>query len=76
METKLSAVKKQMALNNWQEAIRLASKFPQLGNHRAAILDANLAYTNPRFMLQIKKDLVALKENGRIVLLQKYSIPD
>lgn len=72
METKLSAVKKQMALNNWQEAIRLAAKFPQLGEHRAAILDANLAYTNPRFMMQIKKDLNALKENGRLSLINRF----
>jgi hypothetical protein len=72
METKLSIVKKHMASNNWQEAIRLASKFPQLGNERAAILDANLAYTNPRFMMQIKKDLNALKENGRLSLINRF----
>jgi hypothetical protein len=72
METKLSIVKKQMALNNWQEAIRLAAKFPQLGEHRATILDANLAYTNPRFMVQIKKDLDALKNNGRLSLISRF----
>lgn len=72
METKLSIVKKQMALNNWQEAIRLAAKFPQLGEHRAAILDANLAYTNPRFMVQIKKDLDTLKNNGRLSLISRF----
>jgi hypothetical protein len=76
METKLSVVKKQMALNNWQEAIRLAAKFPQLGKHRSAILDANLAYTNPRFMMQIKKDLNALKNDGKLALLEKYSNHD
>jgi hypothetical protein len=72
METKLSIVKKHMALNNWQEAIRLASKFSQLGEHRAAILDANLAYTNPRFMVQIKKDLNELKNNGRLSLINRF----
>jgi hypothetical protein len=72
METKLSVVKKHMASNNWQEAIRLAAKFPQLGNQRGAILDANLAYTNPRFMVQIKKDLNALKDAGRLALISRF----
>jgi len=72
METKLSKVKAAMDAGNWQEAIRLAAKFPQLGDHRGAILDAQMAYSNPRFLLQLKKDPEAVKAAGKAALLARY----
>lgn len=70
--TKLSIVRERMAAGQWQEAVRLAARFPQLGLERNAILDAHAAYTNPRFMVQLGKDLEALKESGRQALVQRF----
>jgi hypothetical protein len=71
-QTKLSAVRAAMAAGDWQRAIALAARFPQLGPQRAAILDAHGAYTNPRFALQLGKDLDALKAAGIAALRAKY----
>lgn len=71
-QTKLSAVRCAMQAGDWQRAIALAARFPQLGEHRGAILDAHGAYTNPRFALQLGKDLDALKAAGAAALLAKY----
>lgn len=74
-KTKLSIVRDHMAAGQWQEAIRLAAKFPRLGEHRGAILDAHMAYTNPRFAAQLKKDVEAMKAAGIEALLDKYGEP-
>lgn len=74
-KTKLSIVRDHMAAGQWQEAIRLAAKFPRLGEHRNAILDAHMAYTNPRFATQLKKDVEAMKAAGIKALLDKYGEP-
>ena len=73
METKLSAVQAAMQSDNWQLAIRLAARFPRLGEHRNAILDAHGAYTNPRFAAQLGRDVEALKTLGRNALVARYT---
>jgi len=74
MQTKLSAVKTHMRAGQWQAAIRLAAKFPRLGEHRAAILSAHMAYTNPRFVVQLRKDIEALKYAGQQALLDRFGL--
>lgn len=74
METKLSIVKRHMRAGEWQEAIRIAARFSRLGEHRNAILDAHGAYTNPRFFVQIGKDIEALKASGQRALLDRFSL--
>lgn len=74
METKLSIVKRHMRAGDWQEAIRLAARFPRLGEHRNAVLDAHGAYTNPRFYVQIGRNLDALKDAGRQALLARFGL--
>lgn len=71
-QTKLSIVKAHMARNEWQDALRLAAKFPQLGNERNAVLSAHGAYTNPRFYIQIGKDIEQLKAAGRAALIHRF----
>lgn len=71
--TKISILREHMAAGKWQKAISIAAKFPRLGEHKETILRAHGAYTNPHFYAQIGKDLEALKEAGRIALLEKYS---
>ena len=72
METKLSILRAHMARGDWTRAISLAAKFPRLGEHRAAILDAQLAATNPAFCRGIKKDPEQLIEAGKAALLARY----
>jgi hypothetical protein len=70
--SKASIVREHMAAGRWQEAIRIAARFPQLGDQRGAILDAHTAYTNPRFMVQIGKDIEAMKDVGRSALVARF----
>lgn len=42
-----------MSENKWNEALSLASKFPRLGEHKAAIVRAHECIVNPRFYTQI-----------------------
>lgn len=72
MKTKISIVREHMGAGRWREAIRLAAKFPQLGEHRGAILDAQLAYTNPEFCREIRKNPDALIEAGIAALRARY----
>lgn len=74
MDTKLSAVTAAMDAGDWQRAIALAAKFPRLGAHRNAILDAHSAYTNPRFLVQIGRDVDACIEGGKLALIAAYGL--
>lgn len=70
--TKLSYVRELMDEERWQEAVRLAARFPSLGQQRAAILDAHTAYTNPRFVVQLGRDVDQTKERGRLALIARF----
>jgi hypothetical protein len=74
MDTKLSQLKSAAANGNWQKAISIAAKFPQLGSIRNEVLDAHMAYTNPRFAKQIGKDIDACIDAGRLALIAAYRI--
>lgn len=71
--TKLSVIRELMAAEQWEKAVRMAAKFPRLGDQRNAILDAALAYTNPSFCSQIRKDPEALKVAGRAALIERFA---
>lgn len=71
-QSKASQVREHMGAGRWQEAIRIAARFPRLDHHRAAILDAHGAYTNPRFFTQIWRDLESLKAAGRTALIERF----
>ena len=72
-QSKASQVRDFMAAGQWPEAIRLAASFPRLDKHREAILDARAAYTNPRFLQQIGKDVDALKAAGQAALQERFA---
>ena len=74
METKLSQLKRAAAENDWRKAISIAARFPRLGAFRGPILDAHMAYTNPRFLSQIGKDADACIAAGREALVAAYGI--
>lgn len=73
-QTKLSQLKAAAAAGDWERAIAIAAKFPDLGEQRAAILDARSAYTNPRFVEQIGKKPEALIAAGRAALVARYGL--
>lgn len=63
-----------MAAGRWQEAIRIAARFPRLDAHKDAILGAHGAYTNPRFFAQLGKDIEAMKAAGQQALLDRFGL--
>lgn len=72
--TKLDTLKTAAAAGDWQTAFAIAARFPRLGAHRNAILDAHSAYTNPRFLIQIGRDVDACIEAGKLALVAAYGL--
>lgn len=72
METKLSKLKQKMKTGDLAGALRIASKFQELGKQRDAILDAYLAHTNPRWILCLGKDIEELKNLGKRALIDRF----
>ncbi len=57
MKTKLQTLKDAAALGDWKTAISIAAKFPRLGDHKESITRAHMAFTNPRFVVQIGRNV-------------------
>lgn len=74
METKLSKLKAAAEQGNWQEALRIAARFPRLGAHGPAIKRAHEAHTNGHFYRQIGKDPEVLIQSGIDALKERYSL--
>lgn len=74
MQSKLSQLKAAFAANDFHKAIRIAAKFPDLGTERNSILDANLAITNPRWMLGLGKDIEQSIATGIDALRIRYKL--
>jgi hypothetical protein len=70
--TKLSQVLAALDAGDLRRAISIAARFPDLGAHRAAILDAHIAFTNPGFVRQLRRDPDALIHAGRAALMARY----
>lgn len=71
--TKISILREHMENNDWNKAISLASKFPRLGSIRSDVLDAQLAVTNPRFLISIGKNPDELFKAGCDALRNTYA---
>jgi hypothetical protein len=74
MKTKLQTLKDAAAANNWQKAVAIAARFPRLDGIREAVLDAHMAYTNPRFLTQVGKDVEVCKQSGRDAITDSYGL--
>lgn len=74
METKLQTLKNAAQAGDWQKAFSIAARFPRLGAHRNAILDAHTAYTNPRFLAQIGRNVESCIDSGKSALIAAYGI--
>lgn len=75
METKISQLKTAAAKGDWTTALRIAARFPQLGEHGPRIVRAHEAGHNPRFYRQLGKDPEALIADGVAALRERYGLP-
>ncbi|WP_412545806.1 hypothetical protein [Maricaulis sp. MIT060901] len=74
METKIDKIRAAVAQDDWPTALRIAARFPRLGNAKAAIERGHGALTNPAFYRQVGKDPVALIEEGKRALRERYGL--
>lgn len=74
MKTKLSQVKEAVSAGDWNLALRIAAKFPQLGEHKKAIVTAHECLVHPGFYKQLGKDEAALIEAGKAALCERYGL--
>ncbi len=72
LKSKASQVREYIAADEWDKAFRLAASFQDLGKQRSAILDARMAFTNPRFLKQLGKDVDATIEAGKAAIRDRY----
>jgi hypothetical protein len=72
--TKLSQLKAAAANGDWVRAIAIASKFHELGPHKAAIMQAREAHCRPAFQKQIGKDPQTLIAAGIAALKERYCV--
>lgn len=74
MQTKLSKLEAAAKEGRWRDALRIAARFPVLGDHKAAIVRAHEAYENERFYSQIGRDADQLKSAGIAALCDRYHL--
>lgn len=74
MKTKLDMLKEAFGKGDYVGALRIANKFPDLGEHKAVITRAYGCITNPRFFKQIGVDCDAAVEIGKQALVTRYNL--
>lgn len=74
METKLSKLKAALAAGDETGALRIAAKFPQLGEHKEAITRAWNAVQSPDLYRQMGRDPVALVAAGIAAIRERYKL--
>lgn len=74
MKTKLQTLKDAAATGDWRKAVAIAARFPKLEGIRADVLDAHMAYTNPRFFIQLGRDTEIAKAAGQSAIRRHYGI--
>lgn len=61
-----------MRWGEWARAIRIAAKWPRLGEHREAIMGAAAALLSPAFYVSLGKDPQAMIDDGIAALKARY----
>lgn len=74
MDTKITRLRAAFSAGNIPAALRIAAKFPRLGDHAGPITRAWAAYSNPDFYRQIGQDPEALIVAGADALRDKYKL--
>jgi hypothetical protein len=70
--SKISQLTAAMRRGDWELALRIAARFPRLGEHRKAIVRAHEAYSYPSIYRQLGYDIEQLKAEGRRALTERY----
>jgi hypothetical protein len=73
METKLSKLKAAMARGDRKAVLRIAAKFPRLGEHKVAITRAWDALTNRSTYEQMGHDVDSIVSAGVDAVKARYS---
>lgn len=74
MTTKLDRIRACAAAGDWQSALRIAARFPSLGDEKAAIVRAHEAFEHPRFYQQLGRDPAVLIAEGIAALRSRYRL--
>lgn len=69
---KLDFVLKAMRAGDWEKAISLAAKFPNLGCEKRTIMQANEAIKRPDFQRQLGRCPAQLIALGQMALARRY----
>lgn len=72
--TKLDALKTAYRNGDRIGALRIAAKFPRLGDHKEAITKGWAAHTNPDFYRQIGLDPDLLITHGIAAMAERYEL--
>jgi len=70
--TKTAQIRAAMQAGDWGRALSIASKFPQLGPHKAAIMRAQSARLSPGLYEQMGHDPAAVIEAGKAALAARF----
>ena len=73
MQTKTSVLKDYMQAGEWDKALSLAAKFPQLGEHKDAIVRGHEANVHSSFYAQLGKNPDQMRSAGIEALKQRYA---
>jgi hypothetical protein len=74
MKTKIEQLRSMWIQGDQIGALRMAAKFPRLGDEREAITRGWEASRNPAFYRQIGRDPEALVDAGLEALVAKYAL--
>lgn len=69
---KLADVRHYMALEAWESAILAAARFPDLGDHAAAIHRGREAILRPAFQRQLRRDPAQMIEEAKEALRARW----
>jgi len=70
--TKLEELKQLIETNQYDKAIKMAAKFPRLGEERNAILSASSALLSPETYRAMGKDPETVIQDGITAIINKY----
>jgi hypothetical protein len=70
--TKLEELKQLIETNQYDKAIKMAAKFPRLGEERNAILSASSALLSPNMYISMGKNPEKVIQDGITAIINKY----
>ena len=74
MQTALQKLKAYWAAANYRAALKLAAKWPRLGEHRDAIQKGWAAASRPDFYRELGQDPDALEAAGVAAVADRYNL--